>query len=116
MFNSVLRALMQTFFMNCILMWTNLRELKTDSNEDKVDFCLAIAILLFAIAFPVCTFRFLRRKKESIKNSDVKMKYDSLYQNLDYYKSKSLAYTSLFLVRRLLFAFVIVFCQLSIVL
>ena len=43
-------------------------------------------------------------------------RYDSLYQNVDYYKYHALANTSIFAARRLLFTFIIVFCQYSIVL
>ena len=39
-----------------------------------------------------------------------------MYQNLEYYKKAALANTSLFLLRRLLFAAVIVFCGFSLVL
>ena len=45
-----------------------------------------------------------------------KIKYDSLYQNLDYYKARALPHTFYFLGRRLAFAAVIAFCSSSIVL
>ena len=44
------------------------------------------------------------------------MKYDSLYLNLDYYKKTALPNTSLFFLRRILFAALIVYCTSSIVL
>lgn len=34
MFNSILRALMQTFFLNCVMMWTSFKQTKAlQSNE-----------------------------------------------------------------------------------
>lgn len=44
------------------------------------------------------------------------MKYDSLYLNIDYYKTRALYNTSFFFLRRILFAALIVFCTSSIVL
>lgn len=57
-------------------------------------------------------------KKHLLKLPDpaFKAKYDSLYQNLDYYKVKALPNTFWFLSRRLAFSAVIVFCTKSIVL
>ena len=46
----------------------------------------------------------------------MKAKYDSVYQNVDYYKKSALAYTSYFLARRFTFAAIIVLCGASIVL
>lgn len=75
-----------------------------------------MAILLFALAFPFFSYTFLKKRQTLTREAQFKMKYDSLYQNVDYYKLKALAFTSLFLARRLLFAFVLVFCAVSIVL
>lgn len=46
----------------------------------------------------------------------MRAKYDSVYQNVNVYKPSALYHTSLFLVRRLLFAVVVIHCQVSIVL
>ena len=50
-----------------------------------------------------------------MRTPQFKSKYDSLYQNLDYYKKEALWSTSFFLLRRILFAGVIVFCEGSLV-
>ena len=50
-----------------------------------------------------------------MKEADTKARIDSIYANLDYYKLKALYNTSLFLMRRILLAFVIVYLRYSIV-
>ena len=116
MFNSVLRSLMQTYLLTCISTLTSLLNVNLTHTQGKVDFAIAICITIFAISFPIFTVKFLRRNKDKLREPAFKSKYDSIYQNVDYYKDKALSHTSFFLTRRLLFAFVIVFCGKSLVL
>ena len=62
MFNSILRALMQTYLINSIAMWRSFSETNFDSSEKTVDFILAIIFLVAYIAFPIFTFKFLKKK------------------------------------------------------
>ena len=73
-------------------------------------------MLVFAFSFIIFTYKFLYWKKDVLREPTFKAKYDSLYQNLEYYKKSALANTSFFLLRRLLFAALIVFCGSSLVL
>ena len=116
MFNSVLRSLMQTYLLTCISTLTSLLNVNLTHTQGKVDFAIAICIIIFAISFPIFTVKFLRRNKDKLSEPAFKSKYDSIYQNVDYYKDEALSHTSFFLTRRLLFAFVIVFCGKSLVL
>ena len=116
MFNSVLRALMQTYFANCIALWFSFTTTGFDGANSIVDFCLALLTLAFAVAFPIFCWKFLNRNKDDLRQPSFKAKFDSIYQNVDYYNVKALANTSLFLLRRFLFAAVIVMCGKSLVL
>ena len=97
-------------------MWFSLKNTDFSSSGGVIDFIFAILILIFAVVFPLLTYRFLKRNHEDLPTVTTKAKYDSLYQNLDYFKKRSIMNTSLFLMRRTCFAFVIIFCSSSIVL
>ena len=77
---------------------------------------LALLSLIYVIGCPIFSVMLLYRKKAKLREPDFKSKYDSIYQNVDYYKKKALQSTSWFFVRRFFFAGVIVFCTSSIVL
>ena len=64
MFNSILRALMQTYLINSIAMWRSFSETNFDSSEKIVDFVLAILFLVAYIAFPIYSCKFLRKNQE----------------------------------------------------
>lgn len=116
MFNSILRAILQTYLATSISMWTSLGETSLSSSKGVTDMGIAIALLLFTLAAPMASLRLLRRKFEQLKDQSFKARFDSLYQNLDYYKWRALPMSSWFFARRLLFAFLIVFCGKSVVL
>lgn len=116
MFNSILRALLQTYLQTCISAWFSLQSTNFATSEAKVDFGLALITIAFAIGFIVFSYKFLHKKSKNLREPSFKAKYDSLYQNLEYYKKSALSNTSFFLLRRLLFAALIVFCGTSLVL
>ena len=116
MFNSLLRALMQTYLQTCLSSWFSLQQTSFATSAGKVDFGLALVMIIACIGFIIFAYKFLHRKKDALREPTTKAKYDSLYQNLEYYKKKALSNTSYFLLRRLLFAAVIVFCGFSLVL
>lgn len=111
MFNSVLRSLMQMYLANCITMWMTLARFKTVDSRDKVETLTAMFILFFAFAMPIWALTFLHKHRESVKEVAFKRKFDSLYQNVEYFNARALAYTSYFFGRRLFFAFVLVCCE-----
>ena len=116
MFNSLLRALLQTFLQTCLSSWFSLQQTDLTTSAGQVDFGIALVTITASIGFIIFTYKFLHRKKDNLREPTFKAKYDSLYQNLEYYKKAALANTSFFLLRRLLFAAVIVFCGSSLVL
>ena len=115
MFNSVLRASLITYLATVIALWFSLQQTSTSDALGRTDLALALLTLCFALGFPVFTCCFLRRKQEKLREPDFKLKYESLYTNVDYYKKGALSMTTYYLLRRLLFAFTIVFFGGSIV-
>lgn len=116
MFNSLLRAVMQTYFFITISMWNSFRNTQVDSSEGITNLITAILSLFAVVFFAWFSYRFLKKNLLNLPKSAFKAKYDSLYQNLDYYKIGALPNTFWFLSRRLAFSAVIVFCTKSIVL
>ena len=115
MFNSILRALMQTYLQTTLAMWISLRATNLTVTTGQVDFALFFLTIAFAVSFIVLSYKFLKRNHDNMRIPQFKSRFDSLYQNLDYYKKKALLNTSFFLLRRILFAGVIVFCEDSLV-
>ena len=113
MFNSLLRAILQTFLLTCISMWSAFQSSDVSSSQGVVDIGVAMLILFFALSFPVIVYRLLKQKyneqDNNLRTPTTKAKYDSVYANIDYYKPKALYNTSLFLARRLSLAFLIVY-------
>ena len=100
-------------------MWTTFRELSTkdtEETEDTVNLILAIITLVGLVGFTIFSLCFLHKNFKKLSDNNFKLKYDSLYQNLDYHKIKALPNIFWFLTRRMAFAALIVFCTRSIVL
>ena len=96
-------------------MWLCLRYTNVSSSSGKVDLIIAIVLLLVMFTIPVLVTCCLWKHRESMSDRAFKAKFDSLYQNVDYFKKSALAYPGLFLTRRILFAFTISFFSFSIV-
>ena len=116
MFNSVLRACLQTFLATFVSLLLSLKTLDPTSTEGAVDLILAILIAAYGLSLTVFSLKFLQRKFDSLRVPAFKQRYDSLYMNVDTQSRTALAFTFLYLTRRMLFAAVIAFCGSSIVL
>ena len=79
------------------------------------DFTQAIILICALLAYPIWIAWFLIKNMDKLTQPEFKTKYDSTYINVDIFKSKALWFTSLFLGRRICFAFLIVICGQSIV-
>ena len=117
-----LLSLLMVYFV-CLSMWTSFKANTSSggggglsSSESSTNLILAIMTLLFTLAFSIFSYRFLRKNFGSLPRADFKMKYDSLYQNLDYHSLSALPNTFWFLQRRMVFSALIVFGTCSIVL
>ena len=107
---------MQSFLLLNISMWQAFRNTDVKETQGIVDLCFSILTLIYAVTATIFPFIFLRRNFEKLSDQKFKAKYDSLYQNMDHYKRQALKNTSYFAGRRLVFAFIIVFCDFSTVL
>ena len=108
-FNSILRALLEQYFSLCISTFYQVNTAKYDSFEDKINTLVSWFILLFILVFPSMTYRFQRTFMKLLPTQDFKMRYGALYTNVEYYKISGLSFTLVFLLRRLVFAFAIVY-------
>ena len=116
MFSILLRACMQTFLYTSISMWKSLLDSNTSSTNGIIDLAVCLVMFAYLLAFTIFSFVFLRKNFEDMPDPAFKTRYDAMYQNVDYFKKKAVINTTMFAIRRLLFAFVIVFCYQSIVL
>lgn len=55
MFNSILRALMQTFFSTCLGLFLSLKTTNTDTKLGRVDLAMAILLIAYLICLPLCS-------------------------------------------------------------
>ena len=108
MFNSILRACLETYFLVALASMYGLIHGKFDSSEGIVTFIIGLITLTYLILFPILANRFIIKKKEILGGEHAIEKYGSLYQNVDYMRTSSLRFTLWFCLRRLAFAMTIV--------
>ena len=70
---------------------------------------IALLVLAVLILLPVLTLRVLCKRKEDLQSEEMREQIGSLYQGLRTNSIIQLLYSTVFLVRRLLFAVVTVF-------
>ena len=64
-----------------------MRLFDTEIAQGKVEIVLAFFLLCFTIFLPIWSYYFLLKHKEDVQSEEFKMKYDSLYQNVDYHNT-----------------------------
>ena len=62
MFNSILRACMQTFFSTSLGLWMSFRTASTDTKLGRVDLGMAILLFVYLLLFPCLTLCQMRKK------------------------------------------------------
>ena len=62
MFNSLLRAILQTFLLTCISMWSAFQQSEVSSAQGMIDIGVAMLIFFFAFSSPVIVYRLLKQK------------------------------------------------------
>ena len=72
--------------------------------------------LLYVLILPIMLYWILYRNRVNLHKDEIKAQLGSLYMNYETEKHSCLTYTMLFLYRRLLFAVVIAFCKVNVVL
>ena len=108
LFNSVLRACLESYFLVALASMYGLVHGKFDSSEGIVTFVVGLLALTYLILFPVLSHRYLLKKQEVLGGETAREKYGALFQNVDYMRAGSLRFTLWFCARRLAFAFAVV--------
>ena len=106
MYNSVIRGLLEAYFMMSIAAVYQLGNTDFDK-EGYINFGIAAVTVVYLILFPVLTLRFLLKNQASLEKPKLQQKYGSLYQNVDPTKSANLRFTAYFCARRFVFALII---------
>ena len=109
MFNSLLRALLESYLNLAIAVCYSLGKLASNFGTNWIEFGLSLTLLIHVVGFPIFTTLFLRNRFDKLGSEQYKLRVGSLYQNQDYLKKRAIYFTTLFLVRRLIFAAVICF-------
>ena len=68
-----------------------------------------IFVLLLILALPIFSFVFLKRNKKRLSDPELMIKYDSLYDSVIVENKYTIFYTSIFLMRRLVFTLSLLF-------
>ena len=76
-----------------------------------MNFILGLVALIYLVAFPIISLRYLLKNRDKLETPAIRLKYGSLYQNVDPSRPVALRFTMYFCVRRLAFALLI--CILS---
>ena len=72
--------------------------------------------LIYLLIWPIIIYIILRRNKKKLRTEEMKASIGSLYMNYETEKDSVLHFTMWFLYRRFLFAFIIGYCKVDIVL
>ena len=113
MFNSVMRAFMVAYLALAIQVFYSWKQLKIESGlESKTDFIVLLFLTLFTFGFPYWTHRFTFVNFNRVKNDEeFDQRYGTLFLSVKKDKFEGLIFSSVFLARRLLFAYTI--CHLT---
>ena len=118
LFNSVLRACMETYLAMCIQMWYSVRYARVESGlESRINFLIVLLLLIYCLMAPFLARSFLFNQRDNIRRDpSYEARYGSLFLNVDKYKLQGLMFTAFFLIRRFLYAYIIVYLRSNIVL
>ena len=116
MMNAVLRALLESYLQISIQMWIGWQIANLPPTlEARINFLIVIVLTAFCLIFPFGQHRFLFKHQNFIKSEEFQQRYGSLTQNVELSRFEGLAFSFYFLVRRLTFAYTIVYLNRSIV-
>ncbi len=85
-----------------------------DEQPDIKKIVISTLLIIFLIGYPPFCVWFLRRYQIILYMEVMKMRFGTMYVGLNYYKKSSLVYLTIFLIRRLVFAVIIVYITVSV--
>ena len=113
MWNSALRFMTQSYLDHSILCMISL---SAYSSLDTVPKVLTPLTLVYLVILPGFLAFALYRNRKFLHTPEMKMSIGSLYMNYETDKQSVFHFTMFFLYRRLVFAFTLAFCKVSVVL
>jgi hypothetical protein len=111
-FNSILRALLETYLKFSNSTWISNKKLDfstIDTKEEKINVTMTFVFLAVILIFPDFTYFILYKYKDKLEDEDFKGRFESLYLNVNTQVDKSILMIILFVTRRLIYAAAIVF-------
>ena len=103
-FNLILRLLLLAYMNFCITGILAVSNLTFSSAQKGIHSFLGILLVAIVIAYPIFTFTFLKKHFKRLMESDISTKISSIYDNIDLDVKYATLFTTLFLVRRLIYA------------
>ena len=116
MFNSIIRAVLQMYLLTAISTLISTTNFDKEADRPGLNILLMILMLAGLLAFPVFSYFHLKRNEDRLRTPEFKGSYGTLYQTVEYYKPQALVYTTIFLVRRFIFAATVAYMNSSVVL
>ena len=81
MFNSLLRALLESYLNLAIAVCYSLGKLASNFGTNWIEFGLTLTLLIHVVGFPIFTTLFLRNRFDRLGSEQYKLRVGSLYQN-----------------------------------
>ena len=103
MYNSFFRFFMEGYLQFTISSLLCFKNLDTSSPMKMANLVVTSIFTLIIIALPVFTFIFLYRNLQNLTKKEIKKKYESLYLEVDTKKRNAYLFSTLFLLRRLIY-------------
>ena len=104
MWSSLLRYMSQSYLHTAIICLTSLMSFETLSLKQKI---LSPLTLIYIVLLPLAFYSILSRQKD-LNDKDTKLSVGTLYINQDTVKRSAVHFSSVYLIRRLVFAITIV--------
>lgn len=79
MFNSVIRACLQTFLATSIVLFYTVRQLNFSSPEGISDIFLVVLVTVYIFGFTFGSLKFIRKHSDDLRTPSFKQRFDSFY-------------------------------------
>ena len=100
----ILRTLLEAYLKSSISTFTALLLLSFSDRDSILNSSIALLLLLLILAIPPLIYVFLSKNKHRLQDDNFKLRFFSLYLNVNTRKDNALLMMTLFVTRQLLFA------------
>ena len=112
----MIRGLLEAYYLMSISAVYQASNTDFASDDGWINFILSVLTLVYLVAFPILSLRYLLKNKAQLEKPRMIQKYGALYQNVNPTSSVALRFTTYFCARRLVFAILICLLSSSLVL